>query len=436
MKKGLGLLLGVLLLAGCGQGPSAAMVPADEAVAIASSSGTDLDWTWSTVATVPAREAVVEEYQEAELEVLAEAVIEPTHWSALGFKTGGEVAEILVEEGDTVQAGDLLVQLDPTDVQLAIKQAEAGLEIARAQLALVQAGPRSEEVAAAEAQLDAAQAALEQASAQRDQLLAGATEAEVAVAQAQVVSAMRDQHIAELAHDDTIKWIKFQFFWKGSWRTWAVRPALGTYETQARYRLNAADGALAAAQAQLDQVLAGADGNQIRAAQASVASAAAQRDVVLAQLDMAQSGATSQEIAIAEAGVAEAEAAVEAVQAILAQTEVRAPFAGTVTMINVEVGNIVGPGQVACVLAVLDQFQARTTDLPELDVAQVVEGRPAIVTVDALEGRKFAGVARQVALQAEDFRGRVVYDVIVELKDAADAPLRWGMTAWVEFKAP
>ena len=98
--------------------------------------------------------------------------------------------------------------------------------------------------------------------------------------------------------------------------------------------------------------------------------------------------------------------------------------------------NIVGPGQVACVLAVLDQFQARTTDLPELDVAQVVEGRPAIVTGDALEGQKFAGVARQVALQAEDFRGQVVYDVIVELTDAADAPLRWGMTAWVEFKAP
>jgi HlyD family secretion protein len=436
MKKGFGLLLSVLLLAACGKGPTAATVPADEAVAIASSAGTDLDWTWSTVATVPAREAVVEYQQEAELEVLAEAVIEPTHWSALGFKTGGEVAEVLVEEGDTVQAGDVLVRLDPTALQLAVRQAEAGLEIALAQLALVQAPQRPEKVAAAEAQLESTQAALEQASAQWDQLMAGATEAEIAAAEAQVASATRDQKLAQDAHADMLKCIRYTVRWgKLKW-TRRYCPTLGMYEEQARFRVYAADEGLAAAQAQLDQVQAGADANQIRAAQASVQSAAAQRDQVEAQLDQVKAGAIPEEIAVAQAGVAEARAAVEAAQVLLAQTEVRAPFSGTVTTVNVEVGNIVGPGQVACVLAELNQFQARTTDLPELDIAQVVEGRPATVIVDALEGQKFEGVARQIALQAEDFRGQVVYAVIVELTNAVDAPLRWGMTAWVEFETP
>ena len=436
MKKCLGLLLGVLLLAGCSGGPKAAIVPVSESAAMASSAGTDLRWTQSTSAMVLADEAAVE-YREPEEEVVVEAVIEPIHWSALGFETGGEVVEVLVEEGNSVQAGDLLVRLNPTEAQLAVEQAEAGLEIAQAQLALLQAGPRPGEVAAAEAQLEAAQATLEQAAAQRDQLMTGATEAEIAAAEAQVVSAMAEQKIAYNVHEDTMTCFTYIYIGLAG-RRWGYRicPALGPLEEQARYRLHAADGALAAAQAQLDQVLAGASTNQIRAGQASVLSTAAQRDAVQAQLDLVQTGATAEEIAVAQAGVAEAKAAVESAQATLAHTEVRAPTAGTVTTVNVEVGNIVGPGQAACVLAALDQFQARTTDLTELDVRQVVEGRPATVTVDALEGQRFAGVARQIALQAEDFRGQVVYAVTVELTNAADAPLRWGMTAWVEFGAP
>jgi len=42
-------------------------------------------------------------------------------------------------------------------------------------------------------------------------------------------------------------------------------------------------------------------------------------------------------------------------------------------------------------------------------------------------------VVRHIALQAQDFRGQVVYDVTVELMDIGNAPLRWGMTAWVDF---
>jgi multidrug efflux pump subunit AcrA (membrane-fusion protein) len=432
MKKSIQLLLGVLLLAGCAGQPTGATVPADEAAAIASTSGTDLEWTWSTAAMVPAREAIV--VVEAEEEpVVVEAVIEPVHWSALGFKTGGEVVEVLVEEEDTVAAGDLLIRLDPTHAQLAVEQAEAAVEITQARLVVLQAGPRPGEIAAAEAQLKAAEATLEQAMAQRDRLMAGATAAEIAAAEAQVASALAEQKIAYDRHEDMMKCFKITFPIGAKWK---ICPTLGPLEEQTRYGLEAANEGLAAAQAQLDQALAGADANQIRAAQARVASAAAERDAAQAQLDLVLAGATAEEIAVAKAGVAEAEAAVKAARAALTHTEVHAPFAGTVTAVTVEVGNIVGPGQVACVLAVPEQMQARTTDLTELDVGQAVEGRSVTVMVDAVPGQKFTGVLRQAALQAEDFRGQVVYPVTVELTDIADVPLRWGMSAWVDFVRP
>lgn len=388
MKKCLWFLLSVLLLTGCtGE---------------------------TTTTTVPVNEAEAG-YQEAEKALVVEAVIEPVHWSMSGLEAGGEIVEVLVKEGDVVAAGDLLVRLDSTDAQLAVEQAEAALGIAQAQLALLQADPRPQEIAATEAQLEGALAALEQVSAQQDQLTAGATKAEIAGAQSQVASAMRDQKLAEYEHSDA---------------------TLGAAEERARYKLNAANKALAAAQAQLDRVLAGADANQIRAVQAGVSSAAAQQNTVQAQLDLLREGPTPEEIAVAEAAVTEATVAVESAQATLAHTEVRAPLAGTVTVVNVEVGNMVGSGQVACVLATLDQLQARTTELTELDLGQVMEGQSATVTVDALPGQEFTGVVRQIALQAENVRGQVVYAVIVELTDVTGTPPRWGMTARVRFEGP
>ena len=107
-----------------------------------------------------------------------------------------------------------------------------------------------------------------------------------------------------------------------------------------------------------------------------------------------------------------AEAAVEAARAALADAEVRAPFAGTVTAVKVEVGNAAMPGQVACTLATVDQLQVRTKDLSELDVAGIEE-QSVKVTVDALPEREIDGVVRKIALQAEDFRGEAVFAVTI-----------------------
>ncbi len=71
---------------------------------------------------------------------------------------GGRVMTIDVKEGDRIQAGQRVLTLDPTDITLAIDRARTEQASAEAQLRLVQAAARPEDVRQARAQVDAAQA--------------------------------------------------------------------------------------------------------------------------------------------------------------------------------------------------------------------------------------------------------------------------------------
>lgn len=76
-----------------------------------------------------------------DLTVTAEAAgqVEPIRLVEVKSKASGEITEILVETGDVVEAGKLLVRIDPRDVRNAFDQAEADLEVARARLATSEA---------------------------------------------------------------------------------------------------------------------------------------------------------------------------------------------------------------------------------------------------------------------------------------------------------
>ncbi|HHV93429.1 MAG TPA: efflux RND transporter periplasmic adaptor subunit [Firmicutes bacterium] len=78
-------------------------------------------------------------------------------------KVPGKVAEVPVEVGQRVRAGDVLIRLETDELALQLKQAEAALAAARATLAKVEAGARPEEIEQAEAALKQAQAGYENA---------------------------------------------------------------------------------------------------------------------------------------------------------------------------------------------------------------------------------------------------------------------------------
>jgi HlyD family secretion protein len=73
-------------------------------------------------------------------------------------EVGGRLVELRVAEGDRVNRGDPIGRLDTRDTELQIARARAERGAADAQLRLVQAGSRGEDIRQAQAQLDAAQA--------------------------------------------------------------------------------------------------------------------------------------------------------------------------------------------------------------------------------------------------------------------------------------
>jgi multidrug efflux pump subunit AcrA (membrane-fusion protein) len=83
-------------------------------------------------------------------------------------------------------------------------------------------------------------------------------------------------------------------------------------------------------------------------------------------------------------------------------------------------------------LADLEHLRVETTDLSEVDIAQVAVGDLVAVTFDALPDVEVAGQVTRIAPKADEGSG-VNYKVIVEL-DEIPAQLRWGMTAFVDIE--
>jgi HlyD family secretion protein len=125
----------------------------------------------------------------AEENLVAEARVVPVHSAALNVPSGGIIAEMLVAEGDHVQAGQALLRLDRARALAMVGQAEAQLAQAQATAAQLRAGATPEEIAAAEAQLRAAEAQLRQTG-------GSVTSADHAAAQAQIQQAQAQ--LAEL----------------------------------------------------------------------------------------------------------------------------------------------------------------------------------------------------------------------------------------------
>ncbi|NOZ48702.1 MAG: HlyD family efflux transporter periplasmic adaptor subunit [Chloroflexi bacterium] len=99
----------------------------------------------------------------------------------LAPEVGGRVLEVLVEEGEGVSAGQPLLRLDDAVMLSQRHQASAALQAAQANLDLLKAGARSEQIAAARAQLAQAQANVRMVQANLNALTAG-TQPEVVTA--------------------------------------------------------------------------------------------------------------------------------------------------------------------------------------------------------------------------------------------------------------
>ena len=84
------------------------------------------------------------------------------HESLVSFKVAGRITELPVEEGQQVQQGALLAQLEDADYKQRVRMDEAGVRVRESDLALTLAGTREQEVKAAQQAMIDALADLEQ----------------------------------------------------------------------------------------------------------------------------------------------------------------------------------------------------------------------------------------------------------------------------------
>jgi HlyD family secretion protein len=188
---------------------------------------------------------------------------------------------------------------------------------------------------------------------------------------------------------------------------------------------------VAAGRAQVQQAQAALDRLLTPATPSQVAEAAAQVRSAQAELDLLRAGARAQDLAVAAVSVTEAEAAVRRAQAAQANTGLRAPFAGTVTALEVSPGEMVQGGQVVLTLADLAHLQIETTDLGERDIPGVAVGQPVRILVQS-SNKEISGRVAAIAPESDIVGGDVVYAVTIDLDDQPPG-LRWGMTVDVEI---
>ncbi len=251
------------------------------------------------------------------------------HVTPVSPRVAGHVQRVLVKDNQEVHAGDLLVELDPSDFQAALD--------------------------AAAGKLSAAQADLLAARSQVVQAQAGVTTAEAQVAQAQADEVAKAAESQRAGQDLT----QYSAANKNGVVSAIELSKVQTDARTAQANLDAAHKIVAAAQAQVAQ------------ANATVA-------------------AREGQVAVAQAQITAAQAAVETARLNLSYTKIVAPTDGRITKKSVEPGMYVAPGQLPGLFALVQPDVWVTANFKETQLAHMKPGQAVEVKVDAYPGVKFS----------------------------------------------
>lgn len=378
---------------------------------------------------------------------------------------GGKVAEVHVNEGDEVQAGDPLFRLDDTLLQAQRAVASANLDLARAALANAQAQAdvtqaairaesaatrtsdwvaanpagytlpggtftRDEMIAAAQAEIDNALSARDDAQSALTELLADPASADFVAAETR----LRNDRAAILVAQDVLKA--------------ASLSNNNDLQDSAQTAYDDAKSELDDAQTAYDDLADSDAAKAVITARANLAAAQDRYDVAQDRLLALQTGDQSLRWAAsvaaleqAQTAVTQAEAALALVDAQIAKLTVTAPMDGTILTRAIQPGETVAIGAKAITLGQLTDLTI-TVYVPEDRYGELSLGQSATVSVDSFPGETFDATVVHIADQAEftprnvqtvEGRASTVFAVKLQVQDP-NGKLKPGMPADVTFR--
>jgi len=342
--------------------------PAKIAVAVALVAGVGAGaWWWSTRGQESTDDAQVD-----------------AHVTPVAARIGGTVLHVPVVDNQQVKAGDVLVELDKRDYQIALDRARAELSTAEADalaanaLVPITATTSKSSVVSAESGVEQSQAAVDEA-----QHSIEALDARLAAARARLVGdeakATRDERNAErlkglLAKDEVSQ---------------------QQYDA-ALAQAESARATVAESRAQIREAELAVQGARSRLSQVKGAQQRAGAELASARTEPSQMAATRARAASAAAKVEQQKAAVARAELDLERATIKAPTDGIVSRKSAEPGQVIQPGQPLMTIVPLDRIWV-TANFKETQIDQMRVGQTAEVEVDAYGGQTFKGRVESIA---------------------------------------
>jgi HlyD family secretion protein len=367
----------------------------------------------------------------AATQIVSDGRLVPHKSVKLAFASGGQVAEILVQEGELVKAGDAIARLgdrEPLEANIAAANLEylaAQQELFAAQKALDDLNDNLPEAQtqALEAITNARQG-LRDAERKLNGLTSPASQNDIDSASASVVLA-KDRYdkarkdfepYANKSEDNLVRATLLS----------KLTEARRNYEDAVR-RLNNFQGVLSNS-FDLSQAQA-----EFEIAQARLAQAEADYEILRAGPDPQDVRLAESRIATAEGRVESAKATLAAAEAALADLDLVATIDGLVIDNDLIAGQQVSPGVLVVTLADFSQWYVETDDLTEIEVVNVSPDNRVSIVPDALPELELSGQVESIGNFYEEKQGDVTYTARI-LVNEADPRLRWGMTVVVTFE--
>ncbi len=351
--------------------------------------------------------------------------------------SGVSSADVGVQSAKSrVQEMEHALRLTEEQVTHQITQAEKDLDAARETLRLVQAGARPQEIAQAQAAVDAAQADIRQSEANVEQADADQEQAQMEYDR---VQGLFSKGFASQQQADNAK----TRVASAKARVASTKARLESVKTQlkqAQERLSLLkEGArpeeIAIAKARVAQAEAALNEAKARRAQVDVRRQelesarldAKQQEEALhsAQLNRGKKQVSEQEVAALRSSVRQAEAELDIAQQTLRDCVITAPLPGSISKRIVESGEVIGPG--APLLKIVSGgIVFFAAEVPERDISNVRLGQSVEVEVDALPNQKLHGTVVEMLPSTDLASRRFVAKVALSNRDGK---LREGMFA-------